>query len=313
VTDTLAPIGTASAADVRPPGRRSRRHSVGRSLWWFAVPALAVYVYVVVSPTLQGIAAAFTDWSAFNRTPNFIGFENFVRIFQSDLGEAAFRTVLIAVVTMTIMNVFGLLLALVLHQPLKGRNFLRTLVFVPVIVSPLVVGYLFKYIFGPPDVGVANSVLEFFGLPQVDWLGQPTTALWIIIIVVCWQFTGAAMVIYLAGLQSVPQELVEAAAIDGAGSIQRFWHIVRPLLAPAFTINLMLGLIGGLKIFDQIFALTAGGPAGSTHTISTLIYQQFTQFGYWGRSAALAVILALGVALLSSIQFTALRRQEKAS
>jgi raffinose/stachyose/melibiose transport system permease protein len=176
-----------------------------------------------------------------------------------------------------------------------------------------VVGYLFKYIFGPPDVGAANALLKGIGLPQVDFLGDPTSAFWIIILVVVWQFTGSAMIIYLAGLQGVAAELLEAASLDGAGGLKRFWYVTRPLLAPAFTINLMLGLIGGLKIFDQIFAITGGGPAGETETISTLIYKFFSQFGYYGQSAALAILLAIGVATLSLIQFAVLRRQERNS
>lgn len=285
--------------------------TVGRNLWWFVIPAAAFYVFVVLWPTVQGVYASFTDWSAFARSRKFIGLDNYSEIFQGDMGSAAIRTVFLAAAAMAIQNVLGLLLALALNQRVAGRNMLRALIFAPAVVSPLVCGYLFKYIFGPPDDGAINRVLKLFGMHQVDWLGQPETALWVIVIVVGWQFTGTTMVIYLAGLQSVPQDVVEAAAIDGAGPVKRFWYVIRPLLLPAFTINLMLGLIGGLKVFDQIFALTQGGPAGSTDTISTLIYQQFSQFGYWARSSALAVLLALAVAVLSVIQFIVLRRQER--
>jgi raffinose/stachyose/melibiose transport system permease protein len=179
------------------------------------------------------------------------------------------------------------------------------------VVSPLVVGYLFKYIFGPPGTGAINVALKSFGVQQIDFLGNPTSALWIIILVVVWQFTGSTMIIYLAGLQGVPPELLEAASLDGAGTWAKFRHITLPLLAPAVTINLMIGLIGGLKIFDQIFAITGGGPAGSTETISTLIFKYFSQFGDYGLSAALAVVLAIGVAILSLVQFAVLRRQER--
>jgi raffinose/stachyose/melibiose transport system permease protein len=309
-------MATTVRPDVRatdPVGRTrvpARLPSVGRNLWWFVLPALGFYLFVVLVPTVQGVYASFTDWSAFSRSRQFVGFKNYADAFQGDLGAAALRTVLLAVVTMIVQNVLGLLLALALHQRVVGRNLLRTLIFAPVVVSPLVCGFLFKYIFGAPDSGAINKVFDLLGLSQVDFLGQPRSALAVIVIVVCWQFTGAAMVIYLAGLQGIPQEIMEAAGIDGAGPLQRFWYVVRPLLAPAFTINLMLGLIGGLKIFDQIFAITQGGPAGSTHTISTLIYQLFSQFGFWARSTALAVLLAVAVSVLSLVQFTVLRRQE---
>jgi raffinose/stachyose/melibiose transport system permease protein len=305
-----APV-EAAAPNRSGPARRNRVPSVARNLWWFVLPALALYAFIVILPTIQGVGASFTNWSAFNRDAEFVGFDNYILLFQGDLGAAAFRTFLLAIVTMVIMNILGLFLALLLNGAIKGRNILRTLIFAPVVISSLVVAYLFKYIFGPPNIGAANALLKGFGLSQVDWLGQPTTAFIIIAVAVCWQFTGMAMVIYLAGLQGVPAELLEAAAIDGAGSVKRFWHVIRPLLAPAFTINLMLGLIGGLKIFDQVWAMTRGGPANSTQTISSFIYQQFSVLGLWSNAVTLAVILAIGVAVLSLIQFAVLRRQEK--
>lgn len=314
-TTTAATFGTTKSAPglnrVRP--RRSGNNTVGRSLWWFVLPALAVYLYVVLVPTVQGAVFSFTDWSSFSLDKTFIGWDNYIEIFRGDAGPATVRTLFIAFVTVVAQNVIGLGLALLLNGAIRGRNVLRTIIFAPLVVSPLVVGYLFKYIFGPPDIGGINIALDTFGVPQVDFLGNPTTALWIIIVTIVWQFTGATMVIYLAGLQGVPPELMEAAALDGAGFWKRFWYVMRPLIAPAITINLMLGLIGGLKIFDQIFSLTGGGPAGQTQTISTLIYQLFSQFGEYGKSAALAVVLAGAVAVLASIQFSVLRRQERNS
>lgn len=263
-------------------------------------------------PSLQGVAFSLTDWS-FSPERHFVGFDNFVSAFQGDAGAAALRTLFLAFVVVVVQNVLGMGLALLLNGRVLGRNILRTIIFAPLVVSSLVVGYLFKYIFGPPGIGGVNLLLHTLGFDQVDFLGNPTTALWIIILTIVWQFTGSTMVIYLAGLQGVPAELLEAAALDGAGFWRSFWDVVRPILAPAITINLMLGLIGGLKIFDQIFAITGGGPGGQTHTISTLIYQMFSQFGLYGKAAALAVVLAVAVAALSFVQFSVLRRQERKS
>lgn len=285
---------------------------MGRNLWWFVLPGLFFYLMVVLVPTLQGIYSSFTSWSAFSRDKEFIGVTNFTKVLKGSSGAAVAQTLLLAFATMIIQNVLGLLLAVSLNGRIRGRNVLRTLIFAPEVVSPLVCGYLFKYIFGPPGIGAVNSLFVGLGLPnlQHDWLGDPNTALSIVILVVSWQFTGVSMVIYLAGLQAVPQDLMEAASLDGAGPVARFWHVTVPLLAPAFTINLMLTLIGGLKIFDQIFAMTQGGPAGATETISTLIYKKFSLLGEYGQSAALAVLLAIAVAVLSLVQFTVLRRRE---
>ncbi|MEI8409687.1 MULTISPECIES: carbohydrate ABC transporter permease [unclassified Kribbella] len=308
--ETTQSIGSPSSPP-RAPGSQRRMRSVGRNLWWFVLPAVLLYVVVVVSPTAQGAYMSLTNWSAYSLDRRFVGLDNFVRIFQGDAGTAALRTLFIALVAVVAQNVLGLLLALLLNGRIAGRNVLRSIIFAPMLVSPLVCGYLFKYIFGSPDIGAINSILKAAGLDQVDFLARPGLALWVIVFVVVWQFTGSTMVIYLAGLQNIPPEQLEAAALDGAGTWQRFWYVIRPLLAPAITINLMLGLISGLKLFDQIFAITAGGPAGKTETISTLIYQLFSQFGFYGRSAALAVVLTIGVAVLSLIQFAALRRQER--
>jgi raffinose/stachyose/melibiose transport system permease protein len=301
------------AADSLP---RVRRRSTARNLWWFVVPAMVFYLYVVVIPTAQGIYMSFTTWSVYSPSRDFVGLRNYKTIFDdATSSDILIRTLLIAAATTIIQNVLGMLLALVLNTKLRGRNALRTIIFAPVIVSPLVCGYLFKYLFAPPGIGAVNDILKAVGLDglQKDWLGQPDTALLAVIIVVCWQFVGMAMVIYLAGLQGVPAELVEAAAVDGAGPVRRFWHIIRPMLAPAITINLMLSLIGGLKIFDQIYATTQGGPAGQTETISTLIFKQFNLVGDYAGSAALAVTLAVAVAVLSLIQFAVLRRQKGSS
>jgi raffinose/stachyose/melibiose transport system permease protein len=308
-------VQTAAVGRSAAVARRPRRGigSVGRTLWWFVIPAAAFYVYVVIVPSIQGVGSAFTNWSFVDDPAQFIGFDNFVQDFQGDAGAAALRTLLIAAVVVVAQNVLGMGLALLLNGTVVARNVLRTIIFAPMVVSSLVVGYLFKYIFGAPGVGAINQVLDGLGLHQVDFLGNPRIAIWIIVVTIIWQFTGSTMVIYLAGLQAVPVELEEAAALDGAGYWKRFWYVVRPLLAPAVTINLMVGLIGGLKIFDQIFAITDGGPGGQTETISTLLYRVFSMFAHYGQAASLGVLLAVGVGVLSFIQFSVLRRQERNS
>jgi raffinose/stachyose/melibiose transport system permease protein len=179
--------------------------------------------------------------------------------------------------------------------------------------SAIVTAYLWRNLLGPD--GAVNSLLGAVGPDswQQNWLGDPQLALWSVVGVVVWQFAGYSMVIFLAGLQSIPKEIYEAAAIDGTGPVRRFWSITRPLLAPAFTINLMLSIIGGIKLFDQVYALTGGGPGHASDTISTLIYKDAFTLGEFGYSIALAVVLTVIVAVVSTGQYAALWRNEKAA
>jgi raffinose/stachyose/melibiose transport system permease protein len=230
-----------------------------------------------------------------------------------DALQAVWHTLLIAVAITIVQNGIGLLLALGVNTMIKSRNVLRVLLFAPAVITPIVTAYLWRNLLGPD--GAINSLLGAVGLGSLrqDWLGDPDLALWMIVLVVVWQFAGYSMVIFLAGLQSVPREIYEAAAIDGSGAFRRFWSIIRPLLAPAITINLMLSIIGGIKLFDQVYALTGGGPGHATDTISTLIYKDAFTLGEFGYSIALAVVLTVIVAIASAGQYAVLSRNERAA
>src|SRR4029453_16709677 len=196
---------------------------------------------------------------------------------------------------------------------IRSRNVLRVFLFAPAVITPIVTAYLWRNLLGPD--GAVNSLIGLVGPEswKQDWLGDPELALWSIVAVIVWQFGGYSMVIFLAGLQSVPREVQEAAAIDGAGPVRRFWSVTRPLLAPAVTLNLMLSIIGGIKLFDQVWALTGGGPGHATDTLSTLIYKDAFILGEFGYSIALPVVLPIIGAVLSAGQFAVLNRNERAA
>ena len=304
---------------VRPSGRAdsapaARRRSRVAPPWWFILPALLLFAFVVLVPSARGIYYAFTDWDGLDPDFAFIGLRNFTDMLDDgDALQAVWHTLLIAVAITVIQNGIGLLLALGVNSMIKTRNFLRVLLFAPAVITPIVTAYLWRNLLGPD--GAVNSLLGMVGLDswQQDWLGNPGLALWMVVLVVVWQFAGYSMVIFLAGLQSIPREIYEAAAIDGTGTVRRFWSIVRPLLAPAITINLMLSIIGGIKLFDQVYALTGGGPGHATDTISTLIYKDAFTLGEFGYSIALAVVLTAIVSIVSAGQFAVLDRNEKAA
>lgn len=281
-----------------------------RSTLLFAIPALVFYVFVLLVPSAQGTIFAFTDWNGLSRDFNFVGLDNFVEIFTNASSvHALVVTLVLAVVITVVQNTIGLLLALGVHSYIKSRLVLRIFFFAPGVLTPIVVSYLWKFILAPE--GPINSLLTAVGLPAVSWLGDPYWALVSIVVVIVWQFSGYSMIIFLAGLEGIPADVTEAAAVDGAGPFRRFWSVTLPLLAPAVTINLMLSIIVQLKLFDQVFVLTGGGPAGSTHTISTLLYQQAFQYSEYGVSTALALLLTVLVAVISFAQYQGLLTRER--
>lgn len=307
-------VAQSSAVQSKRAGRTRRSgsgHHLNR-LWIFLVPAAILYVFVVVWPSIQGAGFAFTDWDGLTQVKNFIGLDNFIRIWQDpDSKSAVWHTLLIAVAITIFQNGLGLLLALGVNTQIKSRNFLRVVLFAPAVITPVAVGFLWQNLLAPD--GAVNQLLEVIGLSswKQDWLGDSDIAIWCIVGVIVWQFTGYSMVIFLAGLQSVPTDVIEASHLDGTGPFSRFWYVVRPFLAPAITINLMLSVIGGLKLFDQVWVMTQGGPGGATETISTLIYKSAFQFNDFAYGIALAVVLTIFVAAISGVQYRILDKQEE--
>jgi raffinose/stachyose/melibiose transport system permease protein len=281
-------------------------------LWLFLVPAAAFYLFVVLWPSVQGAGLAFTDWDGLSSDRAFVGFENFVRLAQDPKAAGAIgRTLVIAFTITIVQNAIGLLLALGVNSRIKSRNILRVLLFAPAIITPVATAYLWQNLYSPD--GAVNSLLNAVGLGALaqNWLGDSDVAIWSICIVVVWQFAGYSMVIFLANMQGISTEVIEASYVDGAGPFRRFWSIIRPELAPSITINLMLSIIGGLRLFDQVWVMTGGGPGGSTETMTTLLYKNAFQFGDFAYGIAIAVVLTVLVAILSSGQYFVLSRQNR--
>ena len=303
-----------------PDGARRRRaqvpgrHRAWRAPGWFLLPALALYGFVVLLPSVQGTAFAFTDWDGINPVKHFVGLEKFRQMLDDPVARQGLRqTFVIAVAVTVVQNAIGLALALGVHSLIKSRNVLRVLLFAPAVMTPVVTAALWKYMLAPE--GALNVLIAAIGPDswQRNWLGDPSLALCSVIGVVIWQFAGYSMVIFLAGLQGIPQEIHEAAAVDGATGWRRLRHVVLPLLAPAMTINLMLSIIGGLKLFDQVWVMTSGGPGTSTETLSTLIYKNAFQLDEYAYSVAMAIVLTVFVAVISSGQYRLLRHREEAT
>lgn len=306
---TTTPSPTADTERVVLPTSRRRLSRVRRrqgvlkfGYWWWALPGIVFVLAIHYVATAAGGVFAFTNWSGIGAF-DWIGLDNFVKIFSDPTKVAALgNTLFLAFGSVILSNAAGLVLAVGLNRVLKTRYILRTLFFMPVVLSPLATSYIWKFIF--QFDGPLNVLLTAVGLDSLvrPWLADPTWAIWTVLVVVVWQNTGFAMVIYMAGLAAVPVEIEEAAAIDGANLWQRFWHVTVPSLRPAIAIATTLGLVNGLRIFDQIMALTGGGPANATATLATEVYKQAFTLGNFGYGAALALVLTLIILVFALVQ-----------
>ncbi len=311
ISEVRGDVPPTRSNHVTPPRKRRKMRAVSSSTLLFAVPALVFYCFVLLIPSVRGTLYAFTNWNGLDATFDFLGLENFVYVFTTPSNLHAIGiTLVIALVITVVQNIIGLLLALAVNSKIKSRNFLRVLLFAPAVITPVVAAYLFQYIFAPQ--GPLNSAFDLLGLGMLkqNWLGDPTWALIAVLILMLWRGAGYSMVIFLAGLQGVPAEVLEAASMDGAGAVRKFWSVVRPMLAPALTINVMLSLIHGLMVFGEVWIMTQGGPGTATDTLSTSIYKNAFIFGDFGAGIAMALILFVLVAVISSVQYRALLKQE---
>jgi raffinose/stachyose/melibiose transport system permease protein len=277
----------------RPGVRRSTTTRQGRrrhSLYplWFLLPAGVIYLTFFLVPTFASFYYSLTRWTLFDQ--EFIGLANYVQFFaEPSLVKGLTNTLIYAVVTSGLKVVIGLLLGVLLTSQIIGRGLLRSLVFFPVLVSTIGVGLTFTVLMHP-DQGLINKSLALVGISGPAWLTDPTWALMSVALVDVWKGVGLATVIYIAGIVSIPHEYMEAARVDGASSFSTFWHVVLPLARPATVTVIILSLIGGLRSFDLIWAMTGGGPGFASDTIASVIYKQY-QAGFYGLSTAGNVVL----------------------
>ncbi|WP_438444080.1 carbohydrate ABC transporter permease [Gorillibacterium sp. sgz5001074] len=278
--------------------------------YYLILPALLLYAVFYVLPAVIGLFYSFTDWRLDTEELSFNGLYNFERIFTDEVLLLAIKnTVIFAVVTVIGKNLLAILLAVALNMNLKTRNWLRAIFYSPSIISVLVVSLLFTPMLR--SEGLINRILDTMGLGflQQAWLTDPSIIMLTISALSIWQHTGFQMAIYLAGLQSIPRDYYEAARIDGAGGWKGFIHITLPLLLPAININVMLTLIGGLKVFSEVFVLTAGGPGNSSQVIGTIILRAFGE-GNWGLGTAVNTLLFVTVTLIAIPLLLYMRRRE---
>lgn len=271
---------------------RERIHKVNANLHrYMALPAILLFGLFFLYPLAQGIGVSLTDSNGVT-APNFVGLGNFADFFRDDRALHDVKiTLLFALGSAPLLNLFGLLYALLLDRKMPGRGFVRAVVYLPAVISPLIMGYIWYFILQPGRGYLAFALKEAgLGHLDVNWLGESSSALVVLIAVNVWQYVGMTMIVYLAGLQGIPADLYEAATIDGAGRRQSLRYVTLPLLYPAIKINVVTNIIGSLSVFEIIVALTDGGPGYATESLSIyilrMLYGSFT-----GYSTAVALIL----------------------
>jgi raffinose/stachyose/melibiose transport system permease protein len=323
MTDSTAGIATAPAAAAHPAAaagpawrrrrsRRGQRRGRGQATHptAFLVPAFAVMGLFFFLPTLFNFIYPFTDWSAFKPAIHPVGLSNFEALLTDGSLLASLRITLVYAVLVAIcQNVFGLVLAVLLERDTRVNRFARVCLFIPVLMSALAVGYVFQA-FLKPD-GALNGLLgAVLGRDvSIPWLGSTTWTIAVVALVHSWKWMGLSMLVFLAGLKTIPEDVTEAARIDGAGPWQSFWRIRFPLLAPAITFNVATALLGTMNGFDVVQATTAGGPARTTEVLNIFIFRTFGQ-GLYAQATAMSLVLFLVVVLLAVPVVRMLRRRE---
>ena len=303
-----------SLATRRSGARRASRHWARyRAGYLFVLPAFLLYAVFMIYPFLQAIYLSFTDWNGAERVKRFVGFRNYREMVQDDLFWTSVGHTLIWVVIGTIGPlVIGLLLAQLLWRRPRGFTLFRTVYFMPQVLSSVVIAIVWGWIYNP-IFGILNQGLDRVGLEGLSrgWLGDPDFALYAVLVAAMWATVGFVFVVFLAGLQTVSRDLIEAATVDGANAWQRFWNVTVPQLANVVNVVTALLLIGGFSVFDIIFVMTGGGPANASEVIATLTYKEaFTQ-NRVGYAATLSLVIT-AISLVASVVFIRLRERSEA-
>lgn len=275
------------------------------------LPALVLFITFFIVPLIFTGKYSFYNWTNYSPDSSLVGMKN----YQAILGDGTIfvgikNSMVYALATVILQSFIALPVAVLLNKKLRGKNVFRAVFFCPAVLSTLVVGYLWKYLLSASDYGFVNQVLSGIGLEKMNFLGDAKIALAMIILTQVWQWFGWSMVIYLGNLQSISDDLYEAASIDGAGALKQFWHIIIPGLAPAIKINLINGTIAGLKVFDIIISMTGGGPAHKTETILTLMFSRFSE-GNYGYASAFGIIFLIVSMIVACILLGAFGRWER--
>ena len=308
MSSTTSPKAEAlNAPALRPRAPQGHHRVVYR--FWFALPAVAMVLFFFALPFIANAFLSFMRWTGFSSSIHFNGLANFLNLAKLGiLGHATWVTIAYAVITMCGQNVVALILAKALQESNRTNTIFRSIYFIPVLISPLAAGYIWSAILQPK--GPLNSFISLV-VPGFDfaWLGHSASALIAVGLIDAWKWSGLVTLVYIAGLNTINRSVIEASILDGTTAWQRFSRIEMPLLAPSFTFNIILTLVGSFNALDIVFATTKGGPGNATRVLNAAVYSQYGQ-GLYGTSSALSFMIALLVIVVAVPLLYVLRRRE---
>ena len=276
------------------------------------MPAVVLFVVFVIYPFLDGVRISLTNWNGYSQEYSYIGFSNYKSLFKDENVIIALKnTFLYGVGSTIIQQIIGLSYAVFLNSKFRGRGFARTVIYLPIMVASVIMGYIWYFLL-QYNGGAINDILIALGMQPIDFIANGKLMVWIIVLINSLQFCGVSMVIYLAGLQNISEMYYEAARLDGATKLQQFKNITLPLLKPSIVTSVTLNLIGGLKLFDAIKALTNGGPGYTTHSLSTLINYTYFNSQSAGYAAAIGITLFIIILVTTLVLNKVLDRKDVA-
>ena len=307
-TDPGSPESVPSGAVDGARRRRRSRIRTAVEAYVLLTPSLVGFVLFLLAPIIGVVVISFFDWNLMG-SPRFVGLANYREMMgDSEVWRSVRNTVYYVVLNIPAQTVLALLLALAMNRRLKGGKVFRVLFVLPWMAMPVALGIVWSWAFDPQH-GVINQFLALFGVDGPAWLSSTAWAMPVMASVNIWQYTGYTMLFLLAGLQAIPESLYEAAGLDGAGAVQRFFRITLPLLRPSMFFVLVTNTIGSFQMFDTVYVMTQGGPGGSTDTMNYHIYQQAFQLFRSGYASALAMLLFALILLVTAVQFLYFRKR----
>lgn len=299
------PRGSTPRSSGTPPLRQTRRDvRKGVEIAIFVAPALALMGVFIVWPVVRAVQWSMFHWKGYGPLVDFVGLRNYVDVLGNEVFQGAvLHNLIIAVASIAIQLPLGILIALLLNRKMHGQGVLRTIIFVPYVLAEVIAGVVWFQLL-QPHYGILDSWLAAVGIsgPAQGWLGTPKLALPTVIVVLTWKYLGMAVILLLAGLQGIPEEVGEAASIDGASYWHTQWHITLPLLGPTMRTWAFLSMIGSLQLFDMVWILTKGGPANATTTMATFLLSEGQRRGNYGIASAASVILFV-IALVLALAY----------